>query len=69
MLPEFEKLSLHDQTSLLRRSILEMILLRNVITFDFENSVCHSAEKNFPEKYPEIYVSSRKTFTNTGWLI
>ncbi|OXA44789.1 Thyroid hormone receptor beta [Folsomia candida] len=55
MLPEFEKLSLHDQTSLLRRSILEMILLRNVITFDFENSVCHSAEKNFPEKYPEIY--------------
>lgn len=58
MLPEFEKLSLHDQTNLIRRSIVEMILLRQVIPYNFEKGLNNSDTDDFPDKYPQINVGN-----------
>ncbi|XP_021964015.1 thyroid hormone receptor alpha-A [Folsomia candida] len=54
MLPEFAKLSLHDQANLLRRSVMEMFLLREVITYDIENRKFGSYTDEFPEKLPVL---------------
>ncbi|OXA44702.1 Vitamin D3 receptor [Folsomia candida] len=56
MLPEFERLSLHDQANLLRRSVLEMGMIRGVFTFNIEKRGCFYDADNLPEKYPEVHL-------------
>lgn len=55
MIPEFERLSLHDKTNLLRRSVVEMVILRDVVTFDFEKRNFYASE--CPDRYPYVRVS------------
>lgn len=57
MIPEFNRLSLHDQTNLLRRSVIEMTILRDVVVFDAEKRTW-SSEGHVAEKYPEVHVSA-----------
>ncbi|OXA44523.1 nuclear receptor subfamily 1 group I member 3 [Folsomia candida] len=52
MIPEFERLSLHDKTNLLRRSVVEMVILRDVVTFDFEKRNFYASE--CPDRYPYV---------------
>ncbi|XP_021961840.1 thyroid hormone receptor alpha [Folsomia candida] len=54
MIPEFNRLSLHDQTNLLRRSVIEMTILRDVVVFDAEKRTW-SSEGHVAEKYPEVH--------------
>ncbi|XP_035714030.1 uncharacterized protein LOC110857806 isoform X2 [Folsomia candida] len=56
MLSEFERLSLHDQANLLRRSVLEMFIIRGAFTFNFEKGGCYFDDDNLPEKYPEVHL-------------
>lgn len=63
MLPEFAKLSLHDQTNLLKRSVMEMVLLRDLMAYDIENRFFGGEQ--FVEKCPVITVSDVKLRTPT----
>ncbi|OXA44755.1 Thyroid hormone receptor alpha-A [Folsomia candida] len=53
MIPEFKELSLHDRTNLLRRSVVEMIILRDVVTYDFDKRTWNYTDHE-SEKYPEL---------------
>lgn len=55
MIPEFKELSLHDRTNLLRRSVVEMIILRDVVTYDFDKRTWNYTDHE-SEKYPEVCV-------------
>lgn len=59
MIPEFGKLSVHDQTNLLRRSGMHMGILRGSIIFDFEKRMITSKDG---ENYPDIRVSYINTY-------
>ncbi|OXA44432.1 Thyroid hormone receptor alpha [Folsomia candida] len=54
MIPEFGKLSVHDQTNLLRRSGMHMGILRGSIIFDFEKRMITSKDG---ENYPDIRIT------------
>ncbi|XP_021961832.1 nuclear receptor subfamily 1 group D member 2 isoform X1 [Folsomia candida] len=54
MIPEFQRLSLHDQTNLLRRSVMEMAILRDSVIYDF---TAHAYTCNSDvDQYPEVTV-------------
>lgn len=55
MIPEFKRLSLHDQTNLLRRSVTEMDILRNAVLFDVEKRTWSHVIGS--EKHPIVHVS------------
>ncbi|OXA64541.1 Thyroid hormone receptor alpha-A [Folsomia candida] len=59
MIPEFEKLSLHDQTNLLRGSVMQLFMLRGTVTYDCVKKLVNSVDGNFPDKYPEVYLLSQ----------
>lgn len=57
MLPEFARLGLHDQANLLRRSVVEMLLLRDVIRkYPYESRKVGLDRGKFPE-LPVLTVS------------
>lgn len=56
MIPEFKKLSLHDQTNLLKRSVVEMLVIRDIIMYDIDKGVFYAP--GFPEKFPIVTVST-----------
>jgi len=58
LLPEFTALSIPDQSTLLRASVLEMCLLRGALSFDLKNNKWPAVDKlTFLKDCPQLRVS------------